>query len=81
MARPPFIPRGASIGRALKTREQRAEEELTAALAARGFTFAGVDPTDGGVIAVAVNGRHVLMHLGRDKADAMFRLASQAVRP
>jgi hypothetical protein len=39
------------------------------------------DAPGGGKVAIAVNGKHFLVHLGRDEADAMFRLASAAVRP
>jgi hypothetical protein len=53
------------------------------ALSERNFALTGFEkPSKGsGVIAVAVNGEKVLMHLGRDEADAMYNLASLAARP
>jgi hypothetical protein len=81
-----FIPRGpagSSIGRPPKPRRDVvAQTKADAALAARGYVYRGLeDAADGGVVAVAVNGRHVLMHLGRDKTDALFGLARVAAAP
>ena len=81
MARP-FIPSGPSIGQPPRTpREITAESKMLDAIAARGFDFTGFQPAPGGVVAVAINGEKVLMHLGRDKADAASRLATLALRP
>lgn len=65
------------------SREDQARLRMDIALGDRGFAFAGFEPpSDGkGVVAVAINGDKVLMHLGRDEVDAMFRLASMAARP
>lgn len=78
--RRPYVPSGAFIGRPPKApRDVVAQRTCDEALAARGFVFRGLDPApDGGVIAVAVNGRKVLMHLGRNKTDALFSLARLA---
>lgn len=65
-------------------RRAAAEIAMEVALGDRDLAFAGFEkPSDGvGVVAVAVNGERRLMHLGRDEADAMFRLAHLAsLRP
>jgi hypothetical protein len=84
-----FVPRGPFIGQGRKTRRDVAREKLDEALVSRAlathaepFVFHGFrDAPGGGKVAIAVNGKHFLVHLGRDEADAMFRLASAAVRP
>lgn len=79
MARPSL---GNGIGRAL-TREERALIEAEVALAERDFALSDFRrPSTGkGIVAVGIDGRKTLMHLGRDKADALFGLASLARRP
>lgn len=81
MARP-FIPSGPSIGQPPRSpREITAEQKMLDALVERGFSFDGFQHAPGGIVAVAINGEKVLMHLGRDKADAASRLATLALRP
>jgi len=65
------------------SRIERARIAAEVALSERNFALVGFEqPSKGsGVIAVAVNGKKVLMHLGRDQADALFGLASLAARP
>lgn len=65
------------------SRREKALIRLEEALGARDFVFDRFTrPRSGrGVIAVAVNGERVLMHLGRDEADAMYNLATYARLP
>ena len=72
---------GNGVGRKL-TRREKALIRMEEALGERDLAFDRFDRLpSGGVIAVAVNGEKVLMHLGRDEVDAMFNLAALAVRP
>ena len=65
------------------SRRDQAIIRMEVALGERDLAFAGFEkPRSGsGIIAIAVNGERVLMHLGRDGVDAMFQLANAAVRP
>ena len=64
-------------------RFEKARIAVEAALADRDITpdITFESLADGGVVAIVVDGEKRLMHLGRDKADAMFRLATLAARP
>ena len=72
-----------SIGNRKSPREIAADTRLEDALLVRRAVFAGFEqPEHGsGTIAVAVNGRHIIMHLGRDEVDAKFGLAALMLRP
>lgn len=74
----------ASIGRTPRpAREVKAEQVLDEALLTReGFVLRGIEPAKGGgMVAIVVNGEKRIMHLGRDKADAMFGLAHYMTLP
>jgi hypothetical protein len=65
-------------------RVERARIAVEAALADRDISplISFERPSGGsGIVAVVIDGEKVLMHLGRDQADAMFRLATLAARP
>lgn len=63
-------------------RLERARIAVEIALSDRGITpLVTFEQLSGGVIAVVVDGEKRLMHLGTDRADALFRLASMAARP
>lgn len=64
-------------------RLEKARIAAEIALAERNFALSGyTQPSTGhGLVAVAIDGEKRLMALGRDEADALFRLASLAARP
>jgi hypothetical protein len=66
------------------SRAERARMAVEVALAERDIApdVRFEKPSKGsGVVAVVIDGKKVLMHLGRDEADAMFGLAALASRP
>lgn len=74
----------ASIGQdRIPRRELIARDKAEKAVAERGFTLRGTEPAPvgRGVIAIAVNGTHTIVHVGPDKAEALFGLAALASRP
>ena len=79
-----FTPPGASIGQGRRSRREIiAREKAEAAVVARGFIMHEIQPAPSGpgVIAIAVNGTHIIVHLGPDPASALFGLAALASRP
>ena len=79
----PVVPSSIGNGAGRKiTRYEKALVRMEEALGKRDYLFSHFErPARGrGVVAVAVNGERVLMHLGADEADAMYNLAAEAVR-